>query len=271
MYDIDVVYVWCGSPSTKYCGLKKDLMFSVFSVRKNMPWIRHIWVVVHDDFKHVSLFPKNVKIVKESEIVPKKFLPVTWNSNVIETWVWRIKNLSERFIYMCDDMYIGKPTTPDAFFFNNTPILRVCEGSPDYPPLSRINTTIPYVRMWANAVEKYNMHYTRIQHQVLPYRKSLMQKFYKQYKKEVDTACRNKIRSGEKDFNLLRFSSSLSVMSGDSLLLVTNDDYDYFTESDDLKRIERILKVRPQFFCINNTSIQNQNVVDMLEKYFNAS
>ena len=41
-------------------------------------------------------------------------------------------------------------------------------------------------------------------------------------------------------------------MHGLAVALVAEDDYDFFTESDDAGRIRRILKIKPQFFCINN-------------------
>lgn len=266
-HPIDVIYQWCGLPESKYCKLNRDLEFSVKSVRKHMPWIRHIFVCVSDDFKGAFEFDRSIKIIKESAFVPKKYLPITWNSNVPESWIWRIKELSEHFIYMCDDMYIGKPASRSDFFTADyIPILRLYSGPPNYPP--KTNLPIPYVQMWSNAVAKYDFQYTRIQHQVLPYTKSLMKKFYKQYKEQVDLASENKIRAGAKDFNLLRFTSALAVMSGDSFLRVTHEDYDFFTESNEYDRIKRIPRLKPQFFCINNNFAENKRVYAMLEKYF---
>lgn len=270
---IDVIYQWCGLPESTYCAASRELEFSVKSVKKFMPWTRYIFVCVSDDFNDPNFFASidpSIKVIKESAFVPKKFLPIIWNSNVPESWIWRIKELSEHFIYMCDDMYIGKPTSRSDFFTpmlaELAPILRLYEGPPDYP--AKTNSPIPYVQMWSNAVAKYGLHYTRIQHQALPYRKSHMKKFYSQFKAQVDAASENKIRAGAKDFNLLRFTSSLAVMSGDSVLRVTHDDVDFFTESDDYERIKRIPKVKPQFFCINNNNASNKRVYNMLHKYF---
>ena len=234
-----------------------------------MPWVRHIFVCVADKFVASSFdFDKSIKVVKESAFIPKKYLPIVWNSNVPESWIWRIKELSEHFIYMCDDMYIGKPASrADFFTHDNDPILRIYLGPPNYP--AKTNSTIPYVQMWSNAVAKYDLQYTRIQHQALPYRKSTMKKFYKQFKAQVDAASENKVRAGAKDFNLLRFTSSLAVMSGDSMLRVTHDDYDFFTESNEYERIKRIPRLKPHFFCINNNFLSNKRVYKMLEKYYN--
>lgn len=57
-------------------------------------------------------------------------------------------------------------------------------------------------------------------------------------------------------------------MSGDSFLKVTRDDTDFFCECDEKDRIQEILKIKPKFFCINNNSIENVWVYEMLESYF---
>ena len=130
---------------------------------------------------------KKINIVTKSEFIPKQFLPC-WNSNVIESWIWRIKGLAEHFVYFCDDMYVGRPVKPTELFIDGKPILRIYEGKPDYPLLSVLDSKVDYgdyVRMWAGAVEQYGLHYTRIQHQALPYRKSLMKNTKKMFYKQV--------------------------------------------------------------------------------------
>ena len=261
-FPIDVVYCWCGSPETKYCMYNKDIHYSIKSVQKFMPWVRTIWITVPDKCDYTKL-PKasNIKTVKESDFVPKQFLPVLWNSNVIESWIWRIDGIAEHFVYFCDDMFVGQKVKRGDFFLQGKPVLRIYDGKPDYPPLSVLKTQKlwpnhgDYVRMWAGVVEEYNFHYTRIQHQALPYRKSHMERFYNQYESKIKLASKNKTRNGEHDFNLLRFTSALSVMHGLSYLIVTFDDHDFFTESDDVIRIKQIFKKKPTFFCINNSSM----------------
>ena len=281
--EIDLVYCWCGLPETESCRYVEDLTYSIKSVRKYMPWIRRIIVLVSDDFAKVGEKEKEkekfkekknakVKIIYHSEFIPKKYLADLENSNVIESWIWKIPGLSECFLYMNDDMYIGQPVSQDLFFCGDMPILRHEPGGTHHPKLSELSTEalrIPYVRMWSNAYEKYGIDFTRIAHQVQPYRVSLLEKQYKRFKKVVDQASTNKRRSGEKDFNLLRFSTSMAVQSGEALLRITDPEtMDYFTESDDLKRIRRLLTKRPTFFCINNTGPQSKVALTTVKKYF---
>jgi hypothetical protein len=278
MHPIDVVYTVCGIPSNEHCKQTDELAWSIYSVHKFMPWVRYIWIVVNDEFdaKHL-LTPKaftghDIKWVKVSEIVPNKYLP-TYNSNVVESWIWKIKGLSDTFVYFCDDMYIGQPLVPEDFFVgpSQTPILRIDSGATHHPVPSGLKSRIPYVRMWSAAYKKYGINFTRITHQALPQRVSLMEHFYIKYRKQIKNASKNAERSGEYDFNLLRFSSSLAVMTGDSFLKVTFKNDDYFCECNEFDEIKNIVNVRPRFFCVNNNYQDNKVFFEMMKKYYNTS
>lgn len=272
MKNIDVVYLWCGLPENDKCSFTKDIHYSIKSVNNFIPFIRSIFIVVDDKVNEEHLLKTGIdiaqiNIVHYKDIIPKKYLPILWNSNVIESWIWKITDLSENFIYFCDDMYVGKECTKDVFFFNDKPILRMHQGSPDHD--KKLKNENDYVNMWLNAITAHDIHYTRQAHGCLPYKKSLLKKYYKQYKKEVHLASQNKIRSGKKDFNLLRFSGSLAVMNGESILITTDSiKYDYFVESNDKHNVKKILKIKPQFFCINNTHKNDKWVYNMLEDYY---
>lgn len=274
--NIDIVYLWCGLPENKRCSYTKDIVYSIKSVHKFIPYCRKIWIIVDDDVSledikvaGIDTQDKKINIVFYKKIIPEVYLPIKWNSNVIECWIWKIRGLSEYFIYLCDDMYIGKMTNIRMFFNNdNLPIIRMDQGNPNHDKLLSHKNTNDYMEMWTNAINEHNIYYTRQSHNCMPYKRSLMKKYYQIYKKEVHKASNNSIRSGKKDFNLLRFTGSLSVMNGEAILKVTNDDYDFFVESNNKKDVKKILKLRPQFFCINNTNSKQYWVYDMLEKYF---
>ncbi len=58
---------------------------------------------------------KKINVVKHTDYIPAEFLP-TFNSNVIEMNLHRLKDLSENFVLFNDDMLFLKRTTPDYFF-----------------------------------------------------------------------------------------------------------------------------------------------------------
>ncbi len=86
------------------------------------PWVNHIYFIT---WGHLPDFldpthPK-LKIINHEEFIPKEYLP-TFNSNVIELNINRIKELSENFVLFNDDFFLINKTTEEDFFFHNIPV-----------------------------------------------------------------------------------------------------------------------------------------------------
>ncbi len=90
-------------------------------VEKFAPWVRRIHFVTCGQ-KPAWLDDTNPKIhlVSHRDFVPEEFLP-TYNSVVIERYMYRIPGLAEHFVYFNDDFYITSPITPERFFRNGLP------------------------------------------------------------------------------------------------------------------------------------------------------
>lgn len=271
-WPIDVVYSWCGLPENEHCKYTEDLKYSMRSVHQNIPWHRKIVLVVQDDFiipfwmkKHVD--KKHLKIVRLRDIIPSKYLP-THNGHVIQSWLFRIPGLSERFLFLHDDMYILRPAPWTEFFDaqSGKPINRHHPGPPDHG--LHPDHRIPYVRMWVAAITKYGIHNTRIQQNVLPYTKTHLQKYYKKFKNVVNKSSKERLYTGERDFDLLRFTTSLTTSSGEAIHRQTDTTIDYFAEANDVQQIKRLLVNKPMFVCINNSSPIYSHVYDTLQKLF---
>jgi len=100
-----------------------SLFFCILSLLKNAPWLRYIHIITSHgqvpSFAH--LFPQ-IRIIPDSLILPPDALP-TFNSHVLEAYIYRIPELSEKFIYICDDFFLGRPTTQHDFFNGSRPII----------------------------------------------------------------------------------------------------------------------------------------------------
>ena len=136
---IDVVLLWVDEKDPKwlleknkyenYKGDKKtnrfrdcnNLQYLFRGIEKHMNWINKIYFIT---WGHVPswLNTKHDKIIvkKHEEFIPKEYLP-TFNSNVIELNLHRIKSLSEKFILLNDDFFILKDTIPEDFFVEGKP------------------------------------------------------------------------------------------------------------------------------------------------------
>lgn len=100
---------------------------------------------------------------------------------------------------------------------------------------------------------------------------------------EVDKASHERYYTGERDFDLLRFTTAITSTTGEAVRVET-DDYDrrkaqksnksivdYFVESTDHQGIASIPIVKPRFFIINNTGPRASRVYDMLRVLFSKS
>lgn len=125
--EVDIVYTWVNGADPDYFNICKSysekpdeinperyrdvynmLKYSLRSIEKFAPWIRHIYLVTArpqvPDWVNTN-HPK-IKIVHHDEIIDHKYLP-TFNYNTIESFIHKIPGLSEYYIYSCDDFLFG--------------------------------------------------------------------------------------------------------------------------------------------------------------------
>jgi hypothetical protein len=97
-----------------------ELRYSLRSVWMNLPWIRTIYLVTDRQVPiWLSSAGSNLVIIDHRDIFTDRSLLPTFNSHAIESQLHHIQDLSEHFIYLNDDVFVGMPLTPDQFFFAN--------------------------------------------------------------------------------------------------------------------------------------------------------
>ena len=132
-----------GAEKTRFNSLN-EIKYCLISILKFAPYLRKIFIVTDRQDPNVyplvqKYFPKRISdihIVDHREIFQgfESFLP-TFNSICISNMLWKIKGLSDQFIYFNDDVFLVRPTNPSTFFQNNKPVLR---GKWRLPPYERI-------------------------------------------------------------------------------------------------------------------------------------
>jgi hypothetical protein len=119
-FPIDVVYTWAGEKNddlnvrlTNY----NELKYSLRSIKMFIPWINHIYILMNPPKKYPSWMKKcdYITLIEHNELFDNKNNDIT-NSNLIETYLPYIKNLSEYFIYFNDDFFIVKKLNYTDFF-----------------------------------------------------------------------------------------------------------------------------------------------------------
>ena len=85
-------------------------------VDKNAPWVNKVHLVTNGQIPNwINTNCKKLNLVKHSDYIPEEYLPV-FNSHPIENIMYKIPNLSEKFVYFNDDFFIVNPVSEEDFF-----------------------------------------------------------------------------------------------------------------------------------------------------------
>ena len=192
-------------------------------VEKFAPWVRKIHFVTSGQ-QPEWLDTRNPKIhlVHHKDIIPEAFLP-TYNSVVIERYMYRIPGLSEHFVYFNDDFYLTRPISQERFFQNGLPCdIAVFDPNPSWSQwYVRIKNNIRLINRhfdkrevmeqwhgkwfckdygfkarWNYLLKGYPKFITlRVPHNAQPYLKSTFEEVWAAEEKELTATSSNKFRA----------------------------------------------------------------------------
>ncbi|BAL85379.1 hypothetical protein AMIS_1590 [Actinoplanes missouriensis 431] len=144
-FPIDVVYTWVDGNDPDWVARKNssltafgreqintiatndsrfisrdELKYSLRSIVAYAPWVRKIFLVTDDQIPAwLDTSDPRLTVVSHRELFGDTGVLPTFNSHAIESRLHRIPGLSEHFIYFNDDMFLGRPVSPDSFFHAN--------------------------------------------------------------------------------------------------------------------------------------------------------
>ncbi len=300
---IDFVILWVDGSDQKWLEEKKqykadfDISDSIIrfrdwdnlkywfrGVEKYAPWVNKIYFVTYGHLpKFLNTNNKKLVVVKHSDFIDKKYLP-TYNSNVIDLNLHRIKGLNEQFVYFNDDTFIIDKVTPQDFFKNGLPVEEYSET-----PVVPYKTIFPYT-MFNNAFiinnhyekkDVYKKHFFKIFNLkygmnnfrtllALPYKKfigfysahlpiSFLKTYYKKLWELEEEEC---IRTSQNKFRTKEDITSYTVKEMQMLegkFYPRNHNFGkYFIISDNNKKIiKAIVNKKYKMICIND---QNEEI-----------
>lgn len=173
-----------------------EIAASIRSVLTFAPWVRNIVIVCSlGQSPQLDIDPKEweggpsheIIVVQDETICP--VVPV-FNSHAIEANLHRIPGLADRFIYFCDDMFIGAPTLYATFYDPVTHRPRVFIGNtqlsagPNFVARKRSGTIPAWyaarVNNFANLNQKFGRRDRRdLIHQARPLSKEIAEATWK--------------------------------------------------------------------------------------------
>lgn len=232
-FPIDVVYTWVNSDCSqwrkkfnstlgsndkqlggfatdraRYCD-HNELYYSLISVRKNIPWVRYIYIVTDQQVPdwYESFNYENIKIIDHHDIISEEYLP-TFNSHVIEAHLHKIPGLAEHFIYFNDDVFVARPLHK-AHFFEANGIASLFLSSKSLRALKNKGMQTPTLSASLRCAQLLNERYNfkpdiPLVHTYLPLRKSLYERAWEEFESEIMSFLNNRFRT-DHDLNLASF------------------------------------------------------------------
>ncbi len=299
MENIDLVYLWVDGSDPKWLKKKdsyldktidkrnlkgrysnnSELRYSLRSIEKHMNWIRKIFIITDNqvpDFINTNN-PK-IQIIDHSEIIPKEILP-TFNSVVIEYFIHNIPDLSEKFLLLNDDFFVNADLTPNFFFKDGLPIIRMIK-SPTLKMKILLAKLIGrpidnYKKSIENAYKlierEYNTYYPiRSHHNIDSFLKSEYKKTIEIFSKDLETIYLNRFRNDTDIQRILLQYDLLARHRGYLRYVIPEESCLIQVHFDDF--YQYITRYNPKLFCLNetekSTDEDKKRIVPFLETLF---
>ncbi|MFE3787382.1 stealth conserved region 3 domain-containing protein [Streptomyces goshikiensis] len=284
-FPIDVVYTWVDDSDPKWrerrdsakraAGIATDggadsgdvrfrnrdeLRFSLRSLAMYAPWVRNVYIVTDDQTPDwLDTTQPGIKVVSHREIFADESWLPTFNSHAIESQLHRIEGLSEHFLYLNDDVFMGRPLSPSSFFGSNgmahffrsptaVPPVELAEGDEGYFAAAKNNRALLQRKFGRTATHGFL-------HAPHPLRRSVLQEIAEECPEEIGATAASKFRATTD----LSVTSSLhhhygyltgrSMPSSISCSFINAGNYEHHT------RLSRLLATRSHsVFCIGESA-----------------
>ncbi len=303
-FDIDIVFSWVDGSDTEFQRRRAarmasyvvgegddnearfrqidELKYALRSVHMFAPWIRNIYIATDSpvpawlDAEH-----PRIHIMRSEDFFSDQSGLPTHNSHAVESQLHHIPGLSEHFLYSNDDMFIGRPLSPDVFFSPGgiTKFVeagtRIGLGETDparsgFENAARVNRRL----LW----ERFGAVTTRhLEHCAAPLRIGVLREMEREFAEDFRRTATSPFRSATDisvtnslyHYYALMIGRAVTQKQAKVLYIETT-----LRQAPDMMR--RLLKKRDQdMFCLNDGSKpeidpeeRTRYVTDFLERYF---
>ncbi len=243
-----------------------EILFCLRSIEVNAPWVRRIWIVVDGQGPDLSSLSRElaqkITLVDHRQIFRgfETVLP-TFNSLTIESMLWRIEGLADRFLYFNDDVFLTAPIDPSDMFVGGAPVLR---GKwVDLTPMAastsaRADPALFNHFMQLNAALEAGFDLTRVfvaAHVVHPFNRSVMERLFKDRSGAFTANIRHRFRD-IRQFSPQALHNHICLAAGRAVVRGKRDYIHLRGGGDDALAVREALdeaaRDEVRFLCVND-------------------
>ena len=301
-FDVDVVYTWvdgddpqwqagrqerltgrtgaaatdASSGAARYRN-RDELRWSMRSLHLFAPWVRKIHLVTAGQTPAwLDVDHPRISLVDHRDIFPADALP-TFNSHAIESRLHLVPDLAEHFVYVNDDVMLGRATRREHFFspaggFASFEAVRPV-GLPGSDDVAYLQAARNNQRLLS---ETFGVHLTHTMvHSPHPMRRSVLSEIAERFPEQTRATTYSPFRS-EDDLSLLSsFAQHYGLVTGSSYPATAQHAYVDLGHQNVAQQLKALLRRDLDFFCIadnHHAAFDDDEVTRMLsetmEKYY---
>ncbi|MEJ7832159.1 MAG: stealth conserved region 3 domain-containing protein [Nocardioides sp.] len=256
---------------------RDELRYSFRSVHLFAPWVRRIHLVTAGQTPDwLDISHPMINLVDHRDILPTDGLP-TFNSHAIETSLHRIEGLSEHFLYLNDDFFLGRPVRTESFFtpsgsfatfFSHVPI--GLSDQPDAPPFLKAAWNNRHLLHDAFGAVTTN----NLAHAPYPHRVSVIEELTARFPEVLAGTARSPFRNDTDVSTLSSLAQHYGLLTGSAYVGDADLFYVNLTSSDVDRQLAMAVKRREwDFICLGDQhdhAVANHRLDEFLADFYTA-
>ncbi|MHA7271667.1 stealth conserved region 3 domain-containing protein [Arthrobacter sp. HLT1-20] len=302
-FEIDMVFSWVDGSAPSYQAARRalettallgagddhearfrhvdELKYALRSVYMFAPWVRHIFIATDSPAPEWLAAHPQVTLVRSHEHFSDPSVLPTHNSMAVESQLHHIAGLSEHFLYSNDDMFFGRPLSPELFFtaggitrFMLSPN-RIGLGESDAERSGFENSARVNRRLLWDRFGTFTTHH--LEHSAAPLRRSVLAELEREFAGEFAATAASTFRAAENISVTNSLYHYYALLTGRAVM--HSDAAGIYVDTASRAGLATLGQVlagrRADFLCLNDGSSgdatpeeRRELVTDFLEKYF---
>lgn len=232
------------------------LRYLLRGIRRFMPYIDNVYLVVARSSQVPQWASPNLKIVLHKDIIPAHLLPA-FNSTAIEMFLHRIPGLSEQFIYFNDDFFPVAPSRAEDFFRDGKAVMK---HSRNFLALNMFKKqTRASDRLAKSAAGASGWGFMRPQHICSPMLRSCSEELYAKKEQEILSL----VTPLRKPFNVNQYLYTDYLYYTGRTIQQSRSKRHFSLAATSIAEIESFLSApTAQFACINDVNMPHEKYLE---------
>jgi hypothetical protein len=306
-FPIDVVYTWVDDQDPKWRMIKAkhlphgskitigegradhaerfrnrdELKYSLRSIEMFAPFVRNVYLVTMDQTPAwLNLDHPRLTVVSHSDIYTDRGALPTFNSSSIETQLHHIDGLAEHFIYVNDDVFLGRPCSWRDFFWANG-------AAKFFPATHTVSANLiddhseEYLVADRNAIRLLEQEFGRTAHAGMmhtphPARRSVLAELERKYPAQFAACAASRFRSRQDLRPIAFFGHHYGFATGKAMPAEISNRYLALWKPQIAAQLAAVLRTRKyKTFCVNDVGLGQEREAEVdhlvnsfLERYF---